>query len=200
MNKVIVETQRASLVHMDPSHVDVMLGLFSIDKKEALTWIKENMSLQKRKGFSAFNVFDKKSGKYIGYCGCQEIKLKNDEEVELFWSIHKEFKEDDIDVEIVFAVRNYMFKHFNIHSLVAVISMKAPHDMNVAESIDMENEYSFFEGLHKFYVYVVNRRSEKFKASFGDGESNATLTSSLQRDKISPSLVRNLRRLRPQPR
>ena len=200
MNKIIVETERASLVHMDLSHVDLMIQLFNIDKKEALDWINENKSLQQRKGFSALNVFDKKTGKYIGHCGCREIKLKDNMEVELSWGIDKEFKEDDIDVEVVFAVRNYMFKHFNINSLVAVISMKEPHNMNIAETIDMENEYSFFEGFHKFYVYVVNRRSEKFKASFGAGGSGETFTSSLARDKFSPSLVRNLRRPRPRPR
>src|SRR5437016_473312 len=113
MNKIILETERTYLVHMDLLHLDVMLELFSMDKKDVLTWINENKFLQEHKGFSAFNVFDKKTNKYLGYCGCREVKLKENTEVELTWGIFKEFKEDDIDIEVVFAVRNYMFKHFN---------------------------------------------------------------------------------------
>lgn len=78
--------------------------------------------------------------------------------------------------------------------------MKDPQYMNIVEAIDMEVEYTFFEGFHKFYVYAVNRSSEKFKASFGDGESGARLTSTLQRDEYAPSFIRNLRRPRPRPR
>jgi RimJ/RimL family protein N-acetyltransferase len=200
MNEPIIETERAILVCMEPSHIDPMMRLFSTEKNEALKWINYNVTLQKNKGFSTFNVFDKKSGKYIGYCGCREIKLKDNIEVELIWGIYKEYKEDDIDVEVLFAVRNYMFKHFNITSLYSIISMKDPQYMNIVEAIDMEVEYTFFEGFHKFYVYGVNRSSEKFKASFGDGESGARLTSALKRDEYAPSFIRNLRRPRPRPR
>lgn len=200
MNEPIIETERTSIVCMEPNHVDLMMRLFTTDKNEALKWINDNIAFQKNKGFSTFNVFDKKSDQYIGYCGCREIKLKDNIEVELTWGIYKEFKEDDIDIEVLFAVRNYMFKHFNINSLYSVISMKEPQYMNIVEAIDMEVEYTFFEGFHKFYVYVVNRSSEKFKASFGDGESGARLTSTLKRDEYAPSFIRNLRRPRPRPR
>ena len=200
MNNIILETERTHLCCMDHSHADAMAALFNTDRKDALALIDENIMLHKQKGFSAFNVFDKKTGKYIGYCGCREIKLKDKTETELCWGIYKEHKEDDIDIEVVFAVRNYMFKHFNVHELVSVISMKEPHNMNVAEAIDMENEYSFYDGFHKFYVYVVHRRSEKFKASFGDGESGARLTATIQRNDYSPSFIKNLRRPRPRPR
>jgi len=88
----------------------------------------------------------------------------------------------------------------NVNSLVSIISANEPYNMNLVEAIDMQNEYSYFVGFHKFYVYVVNRSSEKFKASFGDGEAGATLTSVLQRDRNAPSLIRNLRRPRPRPR
>lgn len=200
MNEAIIETERTFLIHMSANHVESMMKYFSLEKKDVLTWVEENASLQKSKGFSTLNVFDKKTGKYLGYCGCREINLKENSEVELIWSIYKAVPEDDIDIEVLFAVRNYMFKHFNIHTLVAVISMKDPQEMNVVEAIDMENEYSFFQGFHKFYVYVVHRSSEKFKASFGDGESGARLTSSLNRDQYAPSFIRNLRRPRPRPR
>lgn len=199
MNPVI-ETERTVLVYMEPDQIDFMMRFFSIEKSEALKWINENQDLQKSKGFSTFNVFDKKTGKYIGYCGCREIKLKDNLKDELIWSIYKEFKEDDIDVEVLFAVRNYIFKHVNINSLYSVISMKDPQYMNIVEAIDMENEYSFYEGFHKFYVYAVHRSSEKFKASFGDGESGARLTSTFKRDEYAPSFIRNLRRPRPRPR
>src|ERR1700730_7350703 len=141
--KPVIETERTVLVYMEPDQIDFMMRFFSIEKSEALKWINENQTLQKSKGISTFNVFDKKTGKYIGYCGCREIKLKDNLEVELIWGIYKEFKEDDIDVEVLFAVRNYLFKHVNINSLYSVISMKDPQYMNIVEAIDMENEYSF---------------------------------------------------------
>lgn len=200
MNDIIIETERAYLTLMDPSHIQSMMALFNIDKEEAAKWVSENLAHQKQYGFSAWNVFDKK-GAYLGYCGCRTIKLKDNLEVEMVWSIYKEFNEDDIDVEVTFPVRNFMFKHFNIHSLYAIISMKEPRNMNVAEAIDMIVEYTYFEGFHKFYVYTVNRDSERFKASFGDGGSEPQLTST-NRERLAnaPSFIRNLRRPRPRPR
>lgn len=199
-NKTILETERALFFCMEPEHIEYMVHLFSIEKAEATKWVNDNFLLQKTKGFSAYNVFDKKSRNYIGYCGCRETKLKDAVEVELIWSIYKEYQEDDIEVEVLFAVRNYMFKHFSISGLYSIISMKNPQYMNLVEAIDMEVEFTFYQGFHKFYVYAVNRSSEKFKASYGDGESGAKLSSTLNRDEYAPSFIRNLRRPRPRPR
>ncbi len=200
MNKIIIETDRAFLSYMDLSDLDSMINMFQMDKKELLKIIQENIDLHEKKGLSTFSLFDKKSGHYLGYCGCSEIELKENIETQLSWSIYKEYKEDNIDIEIAFAVRNFIFKHTNIQSLVSVISLKDPQKMNVAEAIDMENDYSFLVGFQKYFVYIVNRDSKKFKASFGDGESNSQLTSSIQRGENSPNPLKNFKRPRPTPK
>lgn len=200
MKKTIIETDRAFLLYMDPSHVDFMIEMFQMNKQDLLKIIQTHINLHQNKGLPTFSIFDKKSGYYLGYCGCKEVELKGNVETELTWSIYKEYKEDNIDIEVTFAVRNYLFKYTNIQSLFSVISLKDPQLMNVAEAIDMENDYSYLVGFQKYFVYRVNRDSKKFKASFGDGESTSQLTSSLNRGDHSPNPLKNFKRPRPTPK
>ena len=153
----------------------------------------------KKHGYSLFNAFLKDSGKYIGYCGCKEIELEGQIENELSWDIYKKYKEDDIDIEIAFAVRNYLFKHFSIHSLISLVESTNSQDMNVAEAIDMENERTLQKGHDKWLIYVVNRKSPKFLASFGDGESPVR-SASLNRNENLPRSMKDLKRPKPRPR
>lgn len=198
MPKTILETERTHIVRMDQEHVNVMTGLFETTRSDALKLIEENIDLQQKYGFSVLNVFLKENGQYIGYCGCNEIKLKEHQVIQLTWQLYKKFKEDDIDIEVAFAVRNAMFRNFNIHSLYALIPSSSPQDITVAEAIDMENEGFIFQ-KQKWYIYAVHRASPKFSASFGDGES-PVLSSTLNRNENAPSFVRNLKRPKPRPK
>ncbi len=195
----MIETERAQLCIMQPEHVNMMMSFTQLHEKECLTWINENIAQEQQRGFSIYNVFLKQTQKYIGYCGCNDIELAGFPEVQLLWDLYKKYKEDDIEIEVAFALRNYIFKHFDIHSLVSLIRTTDIPDTYIAEAIDMENEGTLNIDGQKHFVYRVSRNSPKFLASFGDGES-CVLTSTLNYRENAPSPVKNLKRPRPRPK
>lgn len=199
MENILIETEQAKITLINPDHLDVITAFFHISNTKALKWIEEKIHLQKSKGLNCFSAFLKETGAYIGYCDCTEVELKNQTEIQLNWQIQKRFKEDEIDIEIAFAVRNYLFKYYDIMSLFAVILNTDLDNITVAEAIDMEPEYSIYQDNQEWLVYVVRRNFPKFLASYGDGESSV-LSSTLRRNENSPNPLKNFKRPRPRPK
>lgn len=175
LSQMIIESPNAYLFCMKPSQADVMEELFNLERDQILQLIQANELCQLENGYSIFNVFEKETGKYLGYCGCNEIELKGNKEIELLWDLYKKSPDDEIDIEVTLAVRNFMFKQFKLTTLMSLILTSDDHKVEVAKALDMEKCSTIKDEDLEWDIFIVNRNSPKFLASYNNTESKPNL-------------------------
>jgi hypothetical protein len=188
MPTIILETDRVIVRTLIAKDSSALSRLMHCDRQAATDSIHAWSEHKKQHGFTIYGVFLKKNNTLYGYCGAREIMWQNRPEVEMCWQIQREFPNDpndDLDFETAFYVRNYLFKQFNIKSMVSFVSEKDPRGMNIAEEIDMVSDEKMLENGMKWLVYSLTRESPKFLRSAGSDDSEPLRTSIRNRKELT---------------
>lgn len=202
MSSIIFETDRAIVRKWSVKDAQALAQLMGCNVSEATAYINEWIKHEEKHGFTLYAIVLKRINALYGYCGCREIVLHDRPEVEMLWYIQREFPSDpndDLDFETAFYIRNYLFKQFNIKSMVSFVREKDARGMNIAEEIDMVCDENFIENGEKWLIYSLRRDSPKFIASSGSEDSEPLRTSIRNRRELTmnPSAKGRKPRLRP---
>jgi RimJ/RimL family protein N-acetyltransferase len=91
---------------------------YSVEKKDVLESLPRRIERWRKYGFGQLGIFEKKSGKLIGYCGLQY--LDNTEEVEVYYGLHKDFWGTGLATEAAKAMLRFGFEEANLQQIVGV--------------------------------------------------------------------------------
>lgn len=201
MSSIILETDRAIVKKLVTSDAKSLAALMKCSINEANAYINEWSKHDEEHGFTVYGVILKKEMALYGYCGCREIMFHERPEFELVWDIQREYPNDhndDLDIETIFYIRNFLIKEFNIKSLLAFVREKDARGQNIADEIDMLTDESYQKNGEKWFIYYLNRDSPKLLGSLGSDDVEPIRTSVRnRRDLMNPAARGRKPRLRP---
>lgn len=99
----------------------------------------------------------KESGKFIGRCGLIPWTINGQNEVEVAYTIAREYWGQGLASEAAQAILNYGFARLNLSRLISVIDPENVASQKVAEKIGMTIEKEERDELGSFLIYSITR-------------------------------------------
>jgi RimJ/RimL family protein N-acetyltransferase len=171
--KMILETPRLILRHQLSSDLDNLWALYcdpEITKyipdaprtreeaREELEWHMNGHPSNPSLGLWA--TIYKESGKFIGRCGLLPWTIDNQQEVEVAYTIARDYWGQGLATEAAQAIVDYGFEKLNLVRLVSLIEPENTASQRVAEKIGMRFEKSVDEDKNgPFFIYSISRPS-----------------------------------------
>jgi RimJ/RimL family protein N-acetyltransferase len=171
---IVLETQRLILRHQIINDLDDLWGLYcdpEITKyipdaprtreeaKEELEWHRNGHPKFPELGLWA--TIHKETGKFIGRCGLLPWTIDGQEEVEVAYTIAREYWGHGLGTEAARAILNYGFEKLNLSRLICLIDAENVASRKVAEKIGMSFEREARDELGSFLIYSINKLEMK---------------------------------------
>lgn len=169
--KLILETPRLILRRQMLSDLDDLWALYcdpEITKhipdaprtreeaREELEWHMNGHPRNPELGLWA--SIHKESGKFIGRCGLLPGSIEGQPEVEVAYTIAREYWGQGLATEAARAILQYGFEKLNLVRLISLIEPENIASQRVAEKIGMVFEKRVDEGEYTpFFIYSINK-------------------------------------------
>ena len=125
------------------------------EAKEELEWHMNGHPRFPELGLWA--TIHKESGKFIGRCGLIPWTINGQNEVEVAYTIAREYWGQGLASEAAQAILNYGFARLNLSRLISVIDPENVASQKVAEKIGMTFEKEERDELGSFLIYSITR-------------------------------------------
>ncbi|HJS17743.1 MAG TPA: GNAT family N-acetyltransferase [Anaerolineales bacterium] len=171
--KIILETPRLLLRRQVPADLDDLWALYcdpEITKyipdaprtreeaREELEWHMNGHPENPDLGLWA--TIHKESGKFIGRCGLLPWTIDGQQEVEVAYTIARDYWGTGLGTEAAQAILRYGFENLNLRRLVCLIEPENTASKRVAEKIGMTFEKRVVDGeFPSFFVYSIDKSS-----------------------------------------
>src|SRR5690349_11005043 len=99
----------------------------------------------------------KETGKFIGRCGLLPWTIDGQHEVEVAYTIAREYWGQGLATEAAQAILNYGFGKLNLSRLICLIDPQNIASQKVAEKMGMSFEKESADELGLFWVYSINK-------------------------------------------
>ena len=168
---IILETERLILRRQVPSDLDDLWALYcdpEITKyipdsprtrdeaREELEWHMNGHLRNPDLGLWA--TIYKESGKFIGRCGLLPWTIEEQHEVEVAYTIARDYWGQGLATEAAQAILHYGFEKVNLIRLVSLIEPENIASQRVAEKIGMAFEKTVDDGKYlPFFIYSIER-------------------------------------------
>ena len=126
-----------------------------VGKKKFNNILKQQKNLRNEHELYNLAVFEKKSGKLIGFVSITGVVRWAWQKAELGYFVFNQFWKMGYGKEMTKAAIEIAFKNLKLHRLEAGIFKKNIPSKNLAKSIGMK-----FEGIRKKYVYAGKKRHD----------------------------------------
>jgi RimJ/RimL family protein N-acetyltransferase len=167
---IILETKRLLLRHQVPADLDDLWALYcdpEITKyipdaprsreeaKEELEWHMNGHPRFPELGL--WGTIHKETGKFIGRCGLLPWTIEGQHEVEIAYTIAREYWGQGLATEVARAILQYGFVKLNLSRLICLIDAENNASRKVAEKIGMTFEREARDKLGSFLIYSINK-------------------------------------------
>ncbi len=167
---IILETKRLLLRHQVPADLDDLWALYcdpEITKyipdaprsreeaKEELEWHMNGHPRFPKLGL--WGTIHKETGKFIGRCGLLPWTIEGQHEVEIAYTIAREYWGQGLATEVARAILQYGFVKLNLSRLICLIDAENNASRKVAEKIGMTFEREAWDKLGSFLIYSINK-------------------------------------------
>ena len=152
----MLETTRLILRPMNEADADAVFAMRSdtdvmrfirptqIKRSEAKAWINLISSRWEKEKIGFCAIVEKRSGKFIGWCGLW--RLQETKEIEVGYALFKEFWGRGFASEAAEAFLHYGFNDLNLEKIAAVAQPENQNSRRVMEKLGMNFDY-----IGKFY-------------------------------------------------
>lgn len=166
--KIILETKRLILRHLIMEDLADLFALYSDpeirqyfpegvlnleETKEELEWHMNGHPKYPELGLWA--TIHKETGKFIGRCGLLPWTIDGQHEVEVAYTISREFWGQGLGTEAAQAILNYAFEKLNLSRLICLIDAENIASQKVAEKIGMRYEKEGRDETGSFLIYSI---------------------------------------------
>lgn len=170
---VILETERLILRHQAISDLDALWALYSDPKitryipdapktyaeaREELEWFMDGHPKHPELGLWA--TIHKETGKFIGRCGLLPWTIAGQQEVEVAYTIARDYWGQGLATEAAQGILSYGFDKLNLQRLISLIDPQNVASQKVAEKIGMAFEKEGMDENGSFLIYSRNRRND----------------------------------------
>ena len=167
----ILETDRLILRHQVLSDLDDLWALYqnpNITKyihdaprsreeaQEELEWHMNGHPRFPELGLWA--TIHKETGRFIGRCGLLPWEIDGQQEVEVAYTIAREYWGQGLATEVAQAILHYGFEKLERSRLICLIEPENEASKRVAEKIGMSFEKEAHDELGTFFVYSINKK------------------------------------------
>ena len=167
--KIILETKRLVLRRQVLQDLDALWGLYCDpeitryipdaprsreEAKEELEWHMNGHPRFPELGLWA--TIHKEMGKFIGRCGLLPWTIDERQEVEVAYTIARDYWGQGLATEAAQAILNYGFEQLGLSRLVSLIDSENIASQKVAEKIGMAFEKEAQDKLGPFLIYSIN--------------------------------------------
>ena len=167
--RIILETKRLVLRHQVLQDLDALWALYCdpeiiryipdaprsrAEAKEELEWHMNGHPRFPELGLWA--TIHKETGKFIGRCGLLPWTIDGRHEVEVAYTIARDYWGQGLATEAAQAILNYGFEQLNLSRLVSLIDAENIASQRVAEKIGMIFEKEARDELGQFLIYSIN--------------------------------------------
>ena len=168
--RIILETKRLVLRHQVLQDLDDLWALYCDpeitryipdaprsrqEAKEELEWHRNGHPRFPELGLWA--TIHKETGRFIGRCGLLPWTIDERQEVEVAYTIAREYWGQGLATEAAKAILNYGFEQLNLSRLVSLINSENIASQKVAEKIGMTFEKEARDELGPFLIYSLNK-------------------------------------------
>lgn len=169
---IILETPRLILRHQVLDDLDALWTLYcdpEITKyipdaprsreeaQEELEWHRNGHPRRPELGLWA--TVHKETGKFIGRCGLLPWEIDGQSEVEVAYTLAKEYQGQGLGSEAALAILNYGFDTLKLSRLICLIDPENIPSQKVAEKIGMQFEKESRDEYGAFWVYSINKKA-----------------------------------------
>ena len=167
---LVLETEPLKLRKMTTDDVDNLLLIVSdpvamqyypstMDRDEAIAWIRRTQMNYERRGLGFWIVERKADGTFLGQCGLIPQELEGVVETEVAYLFARASWGQGFATEAAMACRDWGFTHLDVPRLVSIISIYNAPSMRVAERNGMTPVADVVKpGGIPHYVYAISRR------------------------------------------
>lgn len=170
--KIILETKRLILRHQVLQDLDALWALYcdpeitkyipdaprSRDEaREELEWHMNGHPRFPELGLWA--TIHKETGRFIGRCGLLPWTIDGQQEVEVAYTIARDYWGQGLATEAAQAILQYGFEKLNLSRLISVIEAENIASQKVAEKIGMTFEREARDEIGPFLMYSINKAS-----------------------------------------
>ena len=168
---IILETQRLFLRHQIIEDLDDLWALYCDpeitryipdaprsreEAKEELEWHMNGHPRFPELGLWA--TIHKETGRFIGRCGLLPWEIDGQQEVEVAYTITREYWGQGLATEAAQAILHYGFEKLERSRLICLIEPENEASKRVAEKIGMNFENETHDELGTFFVYSINKK------------------------------------------
>jgi RimJ/RimL family protein N-acetyltransferase len=166
----ILETERLLLRHQVPEDLDALWALYCdpeitryipdaprsyAEAKEELEWFMHGHPKHPELGLWA--TIHKESGQFIGRCGLLPWSIDGQDEVEVAYTLAREYWGQGLATEVAGAIVIYAFEKLGLTRLICVIDREHQASINVATKIGMTFERESRDSMGPFMVYSISK-------------------------------------------
>ncbi len=167
---IILETDRLILRHQIPADLNELWALYQDSEiikyipdapqsreeaKEELEWHMHGHP--KYPEFGLWATIHKETGKFIGRCGLLPWMIDGHNEVEIAYTIAREYWGQGLATEAAQGILKYGFGKLNLARLICLIDPENIASQKVAEKIGMAFEKEASDEMGLFWVYAINK-------------------------------------------
>src|SRR5215208_5607626 len=168
--KLILETKRPVLRRQVPPALDAPWGLYCDpentryipdaprsreEAKEELEWHMNGHPRFPELGLWA--TIHKEMGKFIGRCGLLPWTIDERQEVEVAYTISRDYWGQGLATEAAQAILDYGFERLNLIRLISIIDPENMASQKVAQKIGMKFEKEAQDELGTFWIFSINK-------------------------------------------
>jgi ribosomal-protein-alanine N-acetyltransferase len=166
----ILETDRLLLRHQVPEDLDALWALYCDPEitehipdaprsrsqaKEELEWFMHGHPKHPKLGLWA--TIEKESGKFIGRCGLLPWSIQGQDEVEVAYTIARDYWGQGLATEAARGIVRYAFEELGLTRLICLIDRENEASIKVATKIGMTFEKEGQDDKGPFLIYSMSR-------------------------------------------
>lgn len=167
---IILQTNRLIIRHQMPTDLNDLWSLYQDpeiiqyipdaphsreEAKEELKWHMNGHP--KYPEFGLWATVFKENGKFIGRCGLLPWMIDGQNEVEVAYTIAREYWRQGLATEAARGILNYGFGKLNLSRLICLIEPENIASQKVAEKIGMTFEKESSDEMGSFWVFSINK-------------------------------------------
>lgn len=171
-HKIILETKRLVLRHQVIEDLDALWALYCdpqitkyipdaprsyIEAREELEWFMNGHPRHPELGLWA--TIHKETGKFIGRCGLLPWTIEGQPEVEVAYTIARDYWGQGLGTEAAQAILKYGFEKLDLTRLICLIMPDNTASKRVAERIGMAFEKEGHDDMGTFLIYSATRKN-----------------------------------------
>jgi RimJ/RimL family protein N-acetyltransferase len=165
---IILETPRLILRHQVIEDLEALWALYcdpqiikyipdapktKAEAREELEWHMHGHPRHPELGLWA--TIHKETGKFIGRCGLLPWEIDGQEEVEVAYTLAREYWGQGLGTEAARAILQYGFESLHLSRLICLIDAENAASQKVAEKIGMTFEKEGRDEMGPFLVYAI---------------------------------------------